>query len=140
VDGGSRALARLAVENNDAQGVNKATGRVCVLNILHTQGALDAHAAKLSPLLARRRAALLFATQPQCMAEHQHHSVSSAAAAETSAKLIVGMRELSLKFHTYSERSHKSGAAELISDRVTGNNFERAAAGVNQGPKQLSAH
>jgi hypothetical protein len=67
-------------------------------------------------------------------------SISTTAAAETSAKLIVGMRELSLKFHTYSERSHKSGAAELISDRVTGNNFERAAAGVNQGPKQLSAH
>jgi hypothetical protein len=125
VDERTVARARLAVENNDAQGVNKATGRVCVLNILHTQGALDAHAAKLSPLLARRRAALLFATP------HQHGSSTAAASAlyaETSAKLIVGMRELSLKFHTYPERSHKSGAAELISDRVTGNNFERAVA------------
>jgi hypothetical protein len=43
VDERTVARARLAVENNDAQGVNKATGRVCVLNILHTQGALDAH-------------------------------------------------------------------------------------------------
>jgi hypothetical protein len=62
------------------------------------------------------------------MAEKHRGGVSAAAAAETSAKLIVGMRELSLKFHTYSERSHKSDAAELISDQVTGNNFERAAA------------
>lgn len=72
--------------------IKRRAAYVCLIYCTHrAHTAMLMHRAKLSPLLARH--SLLYYLQRRNAQQHR---------VETPAKLIVGMRELSLKFHTYA--------------------------------------